>query len=201
MPPLRWPWPGTYPDAVGAILLEDPPLRWLTEAETGFDPAREASRRAWITGLQNKTRAELIAEQRAQTPHWSAAELEPWADAKLQLSRNVLNRPTAMTLDWPATVQQITCPALLITADPAHGAIVSAEDAAALQALVPQLRIAHIAEAGHSIRRDQFACYMDSGARLPGRNDDGLICGQRQTESTKGKIDERCAQTTWLRGR
>jgi N-formylmaleamate deformylase len=154
---------GTYPDLVGSILLEDPPLRWLTEAETaGFDPAREASRRAWITGLQSKTRAELIADQRAQTPHWSAAELEPWADAKLQLSLNVLNRPLATTLDWPATVQQITCPALLITADPARGAIVSAEDAAALQALVPQLRIAHILEAGHSIRRDQFARYMDA---------------------------------------
>jgi len=153
---------GLYPDAVGAILLEDPPLRWLTAAEPWLDPAREASRRSWVMGLKSKTRAELIAEQRAQTPHWSAAELEPWADSKLQLSLNVLNRPTAMALDWPATVKQITCPALLITADPARGAIVSTEDAAALQALVPQLRVAHIAEAGHSIRRDQFDRYMDA---------------------------------------
>ena len=72
----------------------------------------------------------------------------------------MLQRGAAPAVDWPALVRGITCPALLITADPARGAIVSAADAAALQALVPQLRMAHIAGAGHSIRRDQFDRYM-----------------------------------------
>ena len=44
---------------------------------------------------------------------------------------------------------------------PAQGAIVTEESAAALQALVPQLRIAHIPQAGHNIRRDQFDRYME----------------------------------------
>ncbi|HEU5090642.1 MAG TPA: alpha/beta hydrolase, partial [Roseiflexaceae bacterium] len=55
---------------------------------------------------------------------------------------------------------QITCPALLITADTALGAIVDARAAEALRALVPQLQIAEIPEAGHSIRRDRFGRYM-----------------------------------------
>jgi N-formylmaleamate deformylase len=55
---------------------------------------------------------------------------------------------------------RITCPALLITADPSLGAIVTDESAAALKALVPQVEIAHVPGAGHSIRRDKFVRYM-----------------------------------------
>ena len=111
--------------------------------------------------LKRKTREELIAEQRTETPGWPEAELEPWADAKLRLSLNALNRLGAGSLDWPATLRQIRCPALLITADPARGAIVTEEAAAALRALVPRLRVAHIPGAGHSIRRDQPARYLE----------------------------------------
>ncbi len=55
---------------------------------------------------------------------------------------------------------QITCPALLITADPERGAGVTAERAREMQALIPQLQVAHIAGAGHNIRREQFAAFI-----------------------------------------
>lgn len=153
---------GTYPDIAGAILLEDPPAWWVPSPPGAPSAAAwQAQRRVWVTALKRKTREELIAVQRAQTPGWSEDELEPWADSKLRLSFNVLSPNSALPEDWPALLGHITCPALLITGDPALGAIVSAESAAALQALVPQLRIAHIPQAGHSIRRDQFAHYMD----------------------------------------
>jgi len=113
-----------------------------------------------ITGFKTKTREELIAVQRAETPGWSEGELSPWADAKLRVSLSVLQRGAAPVVDWLALVRGIVCPALLITADPTRGAIVAETDAAALQALVPQLRVAHIADAGHNIRRDQFDRYM-----------------------------------------
>ena len=156
---------GTYPDVPGAILLEDPPAWWMPppqEAQAGEE--RPVGMQAWMAGLKRKTREELIAEQRAAAPAWSEAELEPWADSKLRLSINVANvfsGNRAATIDWPALLGRITCPALLITADPARGAIVTAEHAAALQALVPQLRIAHIPGAGHNIRREQFARFME----------------------------------------
>ncbi len=152
---------GAHLDVPGAILLEDPPTRWVAQpVGEPADQAWQARMYAWITGLKTKTRAELIAAQHAETPSWSEAELGPWADSKLLLSLTVLQRGAAPPIDWPALVRGITCPALLITADPARGAIVTEADAAALQALVPQLRVAHIAGAGHSIRRDQFDRYM-----------------------------------------
>jgi pimeloyl-ACP methyl ester carboxylesterase len=152
---------GTYPDVPGAILLEDPPMWWVA-APTGGPADREWQARMHdrITGLKSKTREELIAAQRAETPSWSEEELGPWADSKLRLSLNVLQRRSAPSLDWPALARGVTCPALLIVADPARGAIVTGEGAAALQALIPQLQVARIAGAGHSIRRDQFERYM-----------------------------------------
>ena len=152
---------GAHPDVPGAILLEDPPPRWVTPpAGAPLDQAWRARMHDWITGLKTKTREELIAAQHAETPGWSEDELGPWADSKLRLSLSVLQRGAAPVAEWPALMRGITCPALLITADPTRGAIVTEPDAAALQALVPQLRVAHIADAGHSIRRDQFDRYM-----------------------------------------
>ena len=167
---------GLCPDIPGAILLSDPPVRWPTTpvavapgGDAEEDPDAEAAEeidwlartRAWITELQSKTREELIAEERANSG-WSDAELGPWADAKLRLRLTVLGRGDDPGPDWQAIIPQITCPALLITADPARGSLVTAEAAADLKALLPQLQIAHIADAGHSIRRDQFDRYMDA---------------------------------------
>jgi pimeloyl-ACP methyl ester carboxylesterase len=153
---------GTHPDLVGVILLEDPPTWWVV---TPDDSPAVADRRAqmnqWIIKLKGQTREELLAVQRAATPHWSEAELGPWADSKLRFNLNALNFGPTTSLDWPATLRRIACPALLITADPARGAIVTDESAASLQTFVPQLRVAHIADAGHSIRRDQFDRYLE----------------------------------------
>jgi N-formylmaleamate deformylase len=152
---------GAHPQVPGVILLEDPPARWIAQSAAGpADLAWQARMHDWIIGLQTKTREELIAAQHAETPAWSEDELGPWADSKLRLSLTVLQRGAPPAIDWPMLMSGITCPALLITADPAKRAIVTEADAAALQALIPQLRVAHIAGAGHSIRRDQFDRYM-----------------------------------------
>jgi pimeloyl-ACP methyl ester carboxylesterase len=130
---------GAHPDVPGVILLEDPPVRWIAQSGAGpADQAWQARMHDRITGLKTKTRAGTANRRRP--------------------SRAIVMWISAMI--WPALVSGITCSALLFTADPAHGAIVTEADAAALQALVPQLRVAHIADAGHSIRRDQFDRYM-----------------------------------------
>ena len=150
---------GTYPTLPGAILLEDPPAWWFTDPAAP-PPNRGGRFGEWIVNLKRKTREEMIADQHAQSPNWSEGELGPWADSKVRLSFYVLNRGNVAPIDWPAMVQQITCPTLLITADPALGAIVTDAGAAALQQLVPQTQVAHIPGAGHSIRREQFDRYM-----------------------------------------
>jgi N-formylmaleamate deformylase len=59
-------------------------------------------------------------------------------------------------LDWTAVLSRITCAALLITADPELGAIITQASAQALKEQVPQLEIAHIPDTGHNIRRERF---------------------------------------------
>lgn len=157
---------GTYPDVPGAILLEDPPSWWVPappQPQAPADEGRVAGMRAWMLGLKSKTRDELITQQRTETPGWSEGELGPWADSKLRVSPNVVSvfNGASAPVDWAALLPKIACPALLITADPASGAIVTEAHAAALKTLVPQLQVAHIAQAGHSIRRDQFERYIE----------------------------------------
>jgi N-formylmaleamate deformylase len=153
---------GARPDLVGKILLEDPPAGWMPASDPPPGNTEWQNRmRQWIVELKRKTRDEMIAEGRARSPGWSDAELGPWADSKLRLSFNVLNRGAAKPNEWVTVLRRISAPALLITGDAERGALVSPEAAAALTELVPQLRVVHIPEAGHSIRRDQPGAYLE----------------------------------------
>ena len=151
---------GTYPDLPGMILLEDPPPFWFPMPERTL-PRRGSGMGQWIIDTKRMTREELIAHCRASSPTWPEAELGPWADSKLRFSFNVLNQDGSAPVDWDATIRRIQCPALLITADPERGAIVKPESAAALQKLLPGVRVEHIPGAGHSIRREQFDRYIE----------------------------------------
>jgi N-formylmaleamate deformylase len=155
---------GLYPDLPGAILLEDPPDWWMPPKPiTPEDAERMAMMAQWMSGLKSKSKEQLIAEQRAMSPSWSEDELGPWADSKLRFSPQVMSifgSNPAEGVDWKAVLPRIKCPALLITADPALGSIVSEASAQALKEQVPQLKIAHIPGAGHNIRREQFDLYL-----------------------------------------
>lgn len=146
---------GTYPTVPRAIILEDPPDWWTA-------PPQPAGFNDWIPVVKSKTREQLISEQQVATPGWSLDEIEPWADSKLQLSWNALNvlKPGNLSLDWTAVFGKITCPTLLIPADPAVGAAIGPTGIAFLRALIPHIEVAPIAGAGHSVRRDQFAAYL-----------------------------------------
>lgn len=155
---------GSHPDLPGAILLEDPPAWWTDWYETPEAGERVAGMREMAVARKAMTREELIADQRGREPGWSAAELEPWADAKQRVSLNVLSvfsRDNPLSVDWPATLRRIVCPVLLIVSDPELGGIVTAESAAVLQEFVPQAEVAHVGDAGHNIRRDQFERYLE----------------------------------------
>lgn len=153
---------GLYPELPRAILLEDPPAWWTRgPSDSPAAIAGRARMDARIIGLKRKTREELIADQHREAPAWSEAELAPWAEAKQRFSLYVLNRSGVAPVDWPETLRRITCPTLLITADPERGGIVTPDDAAVFQTLVSQAQVAHIPGAGHNIRREQFARYLE----------------------------------------
>jgi N-formylmaleamate deformylase len=149
---------GLYPDLPGAIILEDAGA--LNDAD--FPRRQEGQENPFLSRLsrlQAKTRDELIAEMRASSG-WPEAELGPWADAKLQFNLRAAQFHPTNGITWTELMPRITCPALLITADLDRGAMVRPEMAAAMQQQMPQLQIAHIPGAGHSIRREQFDRYI-----------------------------------------
>ncbi len=151
---------GLHPDLPGAILIEDAGMFNMNVTQTPEAQERQKRMFGWIIELKRKTREEMIDGCRTNSPTWPEAELGPWADSKLRFSFHAINRLGAAPVEWATLLPRVTCPALLLTADTSLGAIVSAEDAAAMQALIPQLQVAHIAGAGHNIRREQYAAFM-----------------------------------------
>jgi N-formylmaleamate deformylase len=149
------------PELPSAILLEDPPPWWAAEQAAQADPSWHEQRRRRLDELKALSREQLVAMQREAAPRWAEAELLPWAEAKLRFSLDLSLMQSGPPPSWPAALGKITCPALLITADPAQGALVHPAQAAALAAIVPQLQVRHIAGAGHSIRREQPARYIE----------------------------------------
>ncbi len=150
-----------YPDLPRAIALEDPPPWWIAPLSTlAYGESWKANVRAWLTATKNAPREDVLARVRAESPKWPEADLGPWADSKMSFNMAFLDRPRPVDVDWPATLGRVRAPTLLITSDQDKGGIVSPEDAARLQRLVPHAVVKHIAYAGHSVHRDQFATFL-----------------------------------------
>jgi N-formylmaleamate deformylase len=153
------------PDLPLAIILEDPPAFWHVGPPSAEEADHRVEMRNWLNDLKRKTREDLIEMARSENPVWSEAEIGPWADSKHRFSLKIIqliDLHETVPLDFPKLLGKITCPVLLITADPERGAIVSDEDVAELQKLLPHVKRAHIPGAGHNIRREQFSRYMES---------------------------------------
>ena len=155
---------GLTPHLPLAIILEDPPAFWHVRPPSPEEADSRAEMRMWFNDLKRKTRDELLEMARSENPVWSEAELEPWADSKHRFSPRItqmIDPQEFVSGDFPALVGQITCPVLLITADPERGAILAEDDVAELRKLLSHLEVANIPGAGHNIRREQFVNYMD----------------------------------------
>ena len=153
-----------YPDLPHAIALEDPPAWWLP-----YEPEPDADQQIAafindILSLVNKPRDQMIADVKADHPHWTDAELEPWADAKQRFNQSVatsvFNALNPQTVDWQTLLPNVRCPTLVIRADVEQGGILDPAGVTALRTLIPHVQSAQIGNAGHSIRRDQFDDYM-----------------------------------------
>ena len=97
------------------------------------------------------TGSALVAALRAGR-HCYGIELNP---AYADIARQVIDEEH---LSLGQAADELT--SLLITGDVEAGALVSEQAAVLFQQYMPQAQIAHIAKAGHSIRRDRFERYM-----------------------------------------
>jgi pimeloyl-ACP methyl ester carboxylesterase len=148
-----------YPDLLSKAILEDPPI-WPTGTSRTTPPRNNI--RDWIHEVRGLPRAEIIARGHGRNPTWDESEFEPWVDAKLQVSATFLERPMTMASEtpWQEVLPRITCPTLLVTADPDKGGIVTPEAAEEAQRLNPQVQVARMRGAGHNVRREQFAAFL-----------------------------------------
>ncbi|MBV7333755.1 alpha/beta hydrolase [Chloroflexi bacterium TSY] len=153
-----------YPDLVGRIILEDPP--WRADAETPTAAKeREAGMKQWRDNLaerQNLSQEEIADEGRQANPKWDDVEFAPWSLAKKQVSLDVFTYRVHTRTNWRDLVERITCPTLLVTADAELGAIVNKETSQEASSLNANIQIAHISDAGHNIRREQFEAFMEA---------------------------------------
>jgi pimeloyl-ACP methyl ester carboxylesterase len=160
----------SYPDQVRSLVLEDP--AWLNGPSTPEEQERhKLGLQQWHqNAAQQKalTREERLARAHKDNPSWAREDIEPWADAQAQFHLGVLDPAVSDFIvswrqrPWQAVLQQITCPVLLVTAEPDRGAIIPPEQAEEAARLARDLRVVHIPDAGHCIRRDQYEAFVQA---------------------------------------
>jgi len=153
-----------YPELARCAILEDPGFRPESTPPTDAErEARSAQMRKSMEARRSMSREAIMAEGRTQNPTWSEEEFGAWANAKLRVSPHFAGafrgpeRPT-----WTELLPKITCPTLLITADPEKGAIVTPETAQEAARLQPLIQVVRISGAGHNIRREQFEPFLQA---------------------------------------
>jgi pimeloyl-ACP methyl ester carboxylesterase len=156
-----------YPELVSALILEDAPFM-LPRPEPTPPPGDPADNPAvkWATTLPGKTMEQLLEENHRDHPTWPEELIIPMCEAKKQLDPTFIFRMVERIRSdqaiWQVTVQNITQPVLLFTANPALGAMVLPEAVAKVRELNPNIRIVHIPDAGHLIRFDRYEAFMDA---------------------------------------
>lgn len=154
-----------YPGLARALILEDPP--WFepqAAPSTGEQEPQKPPMNAfaeWLMGLAGKTVEEVMEKGRADNPTWPEIEMRPWAESKLQFDTGFF----LARGDWPEwtdIARSIHCPALLITADPEKGAIVTPQTASQAAGLSRSIQVIQIPGAGHNIRRENYTTYMEA---------------------------------------
>lgn len=149
-----------WPELVQALMLEDAAL-FPPDAQPTLSQEEIHERHAWLF----EARAQSLEERQAacqKNTSWSEVTVEQWAISKDQLNMAILPTGSAPVVGKRPpleTLAAIRCPLLLVTGDPACGAMISPEGVDQILAIQPRARELHIPHAGHCIRYDQPQAY------------------------------------------
>jgi N-formylmaleamate deformylase len=152
-----------YPQLASRLILEDPPWTATTKPNAASASRREGFR-TWVTSIMSMSEAQIAEQGRAMHPTWHDDELAPWAVSKRQVSPDAMEQLNLG--DWTPAVSQLQCPTLLVYTDGSLDGLVSDATATKVTGLNPHVRVARIEGAGHNLRREQFAAYVEAIERF-----------------------------------
>ncbi len=151
---------------VQSVVAEDPPLSiFRPDGEAVVTGAMQYFNGIATMKAAAHSRDELRAAIQKNNPQVPTEWLDPLTDEMFRLDPAFLPFVTQWGIihtgmDFPAALAAITCPLLLMQADPAKGAALADEDAALVQRLVPQTRLVLFPGASHGIHSEQPTQYL-----------------------------------------
>lgn len=158
-----------HPARARALILEDPawyePEAPLTSDEAAAHTTRRradlAAWRSWVVEIQTSPFETALAAVRAASPQWAEADARLSCAARRQVDVSVFDHYPKLWSPWRALTPQLPCPTLLLIGEPARGGLLSPAQAQTAADLNPRLVWRQISGAGHSLRYDQPAAYLD----------------------------------------
>ncbi len=147
-----------HPGLIRRAILEDSgPTEPRPEMMT---PEMRRRNTGWAEELKSKTREEIIAIGRRQSPNWPEDEMGPWADSKMQLNLAAAQQIGGSPEPWREVFARVTCPMLILRSDNNLGSSVTPELAAEAERLFKLVRAVYIPGAGHNIRRENRPAFL-----------------------------------------
>lgn len=140
-----------------AVAVIDPHWPLNPQDDTTYDVT-------WRRGVAQESATELddlVRQGRIAHPGWHEEDLTAWAAAKRQVDPAVTSWVSdhEPINDWRQTVARLRCPLLVITGDRAADPEITVDENVLTQvrATQPGAEHHHVAAAGHSVHRDDFA--------------------------------------------
>ena len=164
---------GDHPGLVTRVVLEDPPWRPRNRTMAQREAAAESWRKS-VARMQAITREERIGQLKRLRPSWTEEQWASCADSERQVDLGVFDLVKSGGPAWRQVVRKVRCPILLLTGDPRAGAIVKPEVAREATGLCSDLRVAHIAGAGHNIHAEHAAEFGVAVARFLNEDADSV---------------------------
>ena len=127
-----------------------------------------------VARTQAITREERIGQLKRLRPSWTEEQWASCADSERQVDLGVFDLVKSGGPAWRQVVRKVRCPILLLTGDPRAGAIVKPEVAREATGLCSDLRVAHIAGAGHNIHAEHAAEFGVAVARFLNEDADSV---------------------------
>lgn len=157
-----------YPELTRGIFLEDPPITLPGQSIFGGKLAQQKDPVKFMQVFMRLLRIMPgfigLPLARQLNPGFAEEELVPWLNSKKQCSSDFLANLSS-SLDFSTgipfdLIERIDLPILLLFGDREAGAIVSQEVAEAMNSAAQDMRMVHLAGAGHDLRRLRFEGYL-----------------------------------------